>query len=101
MNGIHNIRGRSSVNILVSNYSNKHVTLNKGQYIGHLENVDEGENSNPHKNSDAHTMNSVTTHKMMSEKVELDTFEPPHHKLTPNIKTMLEALLKEYESQFA
>ena len=35
--GIHNIRGKKSVNILVSNYSNKHVTFNKGEYVGHLE----------------------------------------------------------------
>ena len=36
----------------------------------------------------------------MSEQVELDSFEPPHHKLKPNIENKLEALLKEYESQF-
>ena len=46
VNGIHNIKGRITVNILVSNYSNK------------------------------------------------------HHKFKPNIKTKLETLLKEYESQF-
>ena len=38
---------------------------------------------------------------MMSEQVELDSFEPPHHKLKPYIKNKLEALLKEYKSQFA
>ena len=37
---------------------------------------------------------------MMLEQVEPDTFEPPHHKLKPNIEAKLEALLKEYESQF-
>ena len=31
----------------------------------------------------------------MSEQVEPDTFDPPHHKLYPNIETKLEALLKE------
>ena len=76
MNGIHNIKGRSSVNILISNYSNKHVTFNKREHIGHLENVDE-ENSHAHETSDAHTMNSVTTEKMMSEQVEPDKFELP------------------------
>ena len=49
MNGIHNIKGQSSVNILVSNYSNKHVTFNKGDYVGHLENIDEEEIHNPMK----------------------------------------------------
>ena len=39
--------------------------------------------------------------RIMSEQVELDTLEPPHHKLKPNIKTKLETLLKECKSQFA
>ena len=37
INGIHNIKGKTSVNILVSNYTNKHITFNKGEYVGHLE----------------------------------------------------------------
>ena len=45
VNGIHSIKGKTSVNILVSNYSNKHVTFNKGEYTGHLENIEEEENS--------------------------------------------------------
>ena len=101
VNGIHNIKGRTSVNILVTNYSNKHITFNKGEYIGHLEDINEEYHSQPHENLDAYTTSSVTTKRMMSEQVELDTFEPPHHKLKSNIKTKLEALLKEYESQFA
>ena len=36
-NGIHNIKGKTSVNILVSNYKNKHITFNKGECVGHLE----------------------------------------------------------------
>ena len=101
VNGIHDIKGRTSVNILVSNYSNKYVTFNKGEYIGHWENIDEDEYSHPHEDSDAHTTSSVTTKKMMSEQVELDSFEPPSHKLKPTIKPKLEAFLKEYEAQFA
>ena len=31
INGIHNIKGKTSVNILVSNYTNKHIKFNKGQ----------------------------------------------------------------------
>ena len=58
VNGIHNIKGKTSVNILVSNCRNKHVTFNKGECLGHLENIDdEEENSHPH----AHTTSSVTT----------------------------------------
>ena len=32
INNIHNIKGRPSVNVLVSNYTNKHITFNKGEY---------------------------------------------------------------------
>ena len=56
--------------------------------------------SHPHKNSETHTTGSITTKKMMSEQVNQDTFEPPHHKLKPNIEAKLEALLKEYALQF-
>ena len=45
-------------------------------------------------------MHSITTERMTSEKVELDTFKPPHHKLKQNIETKLTELLKEYDSQF-
>ena len=37
INGIHKIKGKKSVNILVSNYTNKHLTFHKGECIGHLE----------------------------------------------------------------
>ena len=37
INNIHKIKGKTSVNILVSNYTNKHITFNKGEYIGCLE----------------------------------------------------------------
>ena len=99
VSGIHNIKGKTSVNILVSNYNNKHVTFNKGEYLGHLENIAEEENPPPHKNH-AHTTSSITTKKIISEQEEPNAFEPLCHKLKPNIEATLEALLKEYESQF-
>ena len=37
INGIHNIKGKTSVFILMSNYTNKYITFNKGEYVGHLE----------------------------------------------------------------
>ena len=46
-------------------------------------------------------MHSITTEKMIAEKVEPDTFKPPHHKLKQHIETKLTQLLKEYSSQFA
>ena len=39
INGIHKIKGRTSVNIFVSNYTDKHLTFNKGEYVGYLEPV--------------------------------------------------------------
>ena len=35
--GIHKIKDRSTVNVIVSNYTNKHLTFHKDEYIGHLE----------------------------------------------------------------
>ena len=37
---------------------------------------------------------------MMAEQVQPDIFNPPHHKLKPVIQSKLDALLKEYGSQF-
>ena len=85
------------MNVLVSNYTNKHLTFHKGEYVGHLElieldSTDQGE---------THQANSITLKKMMSETVTFDTFDPPHHKILTPVKNILELLLKEYESQFA
>ena len=37
ISGIHRIKGRISINVLVSNCTNKHLTFHKGDYIRHLE----------------------------------------------------------------
>ena len=37
ISSIHKTKGRTSVNRLVSNYTNKHLTFHKREYIGHLE----------------------------------------------------------------
>ena len=37
---------------------------------------------------------------MMAEQVKPDIFKPPHHKMKEHIGAKLEALLKEYVSQF-
>ena len=71
MNGIHNIKGKTSVNILVSNYSNKHITFIRGEYVGHLEptmeNIDEEKNLHLHENPDTHTTSSVTAKKCQNK----------------------------------
>ena len=66
------------MNILVSNYTNKHITFNKGEYVGHLEPpIDDI--SQFSANPDSPTTHSITMERMMAEKVELDTFKPPCH----------------------
>ena len=67
INGIHNIKGKTSVNILVSNYTNKHIMFSKGEYVGHLEPALEGNNIPFHNYTDAHSANSVTAQWMMAE----------------------------------
>ena len=104
INGIHNIKGKTSVNVLVSNYTNKHIMFNKGEYVGHLEPaIEDNVNSDlpSHAQPDTHSTNSVTIQKKMAEQVKPDTFHPHCHKLKPSIESKLDTLLKEYTSQFA
>ena len=93
VNGIHNIKGKTSVNILISNYTNEHITFNKREYVGHLEptieDIEEENNIHFSANPDAHTTNSITTQKLMSEQVGPDTFEPPCDKFKPGIEAKL------------
>ena len=96
IDGIHKIKDRTLVNILVSNYTNKHLTFHKGEYIGHL--VPVVIDSTDQK--DIHHTNSITLKKMMSETVTPDTFNPPQHELSAPIQDNLTLLLQEYKSQF-
>ena len=103
VNGLHVIKGKTSVNILVSNYTNKQVTFNKGEYIGCFEPATEDSANSDlpsHNQQVTHSTNSVTTQRMMTEEVKPDTFHPPHHKLKPSIESKLDALLNDYTSQF-
>ena len=95
--GIHKIKDRSSVNILVSNYTNKQLTFHKGEYIEHLEPAIPDSTDQ----RDIHHTNSVIVKKMMSETITPDTFNPPCHKLSATIQDNLQLLLQEYKSQFA
>ena len=63
INGIHSIKGKTSVNVLVSNYTKKHIKFNKGENIGHLEpTIEDSMTSDIHTQSqpDSHSLNSVT-----------------------------------------
>ena len=97
IDGIHKIKDMTSINILVSNYTNKHLTFQKGGYIGHLkpavlDSTDQ---------KDIHHTNSVTLKKMMSETITPNTFNPPPHELSAAVQDNLKLVLQEYESQFA
>ena len=85
INGIHKIKGKTSVNILASNYTNKHITFNKGEYIGHLEPTITDDTTIDQ--SETHSAHSVTLQKMMAEQVQPDIFDPSHHKLKSGIKS--------------
>ena len=79
------------MNVLISNYTNKHLTFHKGKYIGHLEPIelhstDQGE---------THQANSTTLKKMMSETVMSDTFNLPPHKISTPVQNSLELQLRD------
>ena len=100
IDGIHNIKGKAYINVLISNYTNKHITFNRGEHVGHLkppiecmEQISE--------DSGSLTAHSITMKKMMAKKIAPDPFNLPCHKLRMDIKTKLEEMLKEYQSQFA
>ena len=98
INGIHKIKGKTSVNILVSNYTNNHITFNKGEYVGHLEPTLTDDTTKDQ--TEAHPTNSVTLQKMMAEQVKPDTFDLPCHKMMTSTQNKLDTLIKEYKSQF-
>ena len=89
ISGIHKIKGRTSINILVSNYTNKHLTFYTGEYIGHFEPavMDSADQQ------ETHQTNSITLKKMMSETVTPDTINPPHHELSTAVQNDLDLLL--------
>ena len=63
------IKDKSALHILVANYTNKHVTFNKGQCIGHIEpSIDYMPQT---------AINSPTTQKMLDKHVQPYSFTPP------------------------
>ena len=99
ISGIHRIKGKTSVNVIVSNYTNKHLMFHKGEYIGHLEPA--VMDTNTIDQQETHQSNSITLKKIMAEMVTPDTFNPPCHELSTAVQYDLDLLLWEYESQFA
>ena len=76
----------------------KHLTFHKREYVGHLEVAIIDDTTIDQK--EANQTNSITLQKMMVEQVKPDVFNPPCHKLSTNSQKDLNALLREYESQF-
>ena len=73
-NSIHKIKGRKSANILVSNYTNKQVTFNKGEYIGCLEPTTTDDTTID--DLEPHSANSITLQKMMAKQIQPDVLTP-------------------------
>ena len=73
--------------------------FHKGEYVGHLEPAVMDDNTIDQR--ETHQTNSITLRKMMAQTVTPDTFNPPHHELPKTVQNELDALLQEYESQFA
>ena len=93
IDGIYNIKGRSTLHVLVANYTNKHVTFNKGQCIGHMEpSIDQMLQT---------SVKRVTTQNMIDEHVQPDTFTLPLHIFLGNVRKSLNQLLETFKSQFA
>ena len=99
ISGIHKIKGKTSVNVLVSNYTNKHLTFHKGEYVGHREPSIMDDNTKDQ--TETHQTNSITLKKMMAETVTPDTFNQPHHEISKTVQKEVDILVWEYESQFA
>ena len=76
---LHRIKGKTTVNVLVSNYSNKHLTFHKGEYIGHVEPaiLEDNSQNNTIETPEPSSTNSITLKKMMAETVTPDCFQPP------------------------
>ena len=98
ISSIHKIKGKTSVNVLVFNYINKHLTFHKGEYVRHLEPAVMDDNT-IHQ-TETHQTNRVTLKKMMAETVTPYTFNPPCHELSKTVQNELNILLGEYEFQF-
>ena len=93
LDGIYNIKEKSTLQILVANNTNKHVTFDKGLCIGHIE------PSIDHMPQTA--INSLTTQKMIDEHVQPDFFTPPLHTVVSGVRKSLNQLLETFKSQFA
>ena len=81
IDGIYNIRDRSTLHILVANMQRNLSHLTKDSAIGHIE---------PSIDCMPQTsINSVTTQKMIDEHLQPDTFTPPLHTLPGDVRKLI------------
>ena len=93
INGIYNIKGRSTLCVLVANYTNKHVTFNKGQCIGQIvPSIDHMPQT---------SINSLMTQKTLDKHIWPDTFTPALYTLPGDVRKSLNQLMETFKSQFA
>ena len=90
--GTYNIKGRSTLHVLVANYKIKPVTCNKGQCIGCIEpSIDHMPQT---------SINHLTTQMMIDKHVQPDTFTSSLHTLLCDVRKSLNQLLETFKSQF-
>ena len=83
---IYNIKDRSALHNLAANYTNKHVTFNNGQHIGHIEpSIDYMPQT---------AVNSLTTQKVIDEHVQPNTFTLHLHTFLGDVRKSLNQLLE-------
>ena len=89
ISSIHKIKGRTSVNILVSNYTNKHCTFHKEEYVGHLEPAVIDDATIEQK--ETHQTNSITLKKWWQRQSHLisSIHHTMHYSILSNINSML------------
>ena len=92
IDGIFNIKGRSTLHNLVANCTKKHVRFNKAQSIGNLEPSIDQMPQTP--------INSITTQKMIDEHIQPDAFTSPLCTLLGNVRESQNQLLVTFKSQF-
>ena len=93
LDSIYNIQAKSTLHVVVANYTHKHAMLNKGQCIGHIE------TSIDHIPQTA--INSLTTQMMLDEPIQPDSFTPPSHTLPDDVSKSVNQQLQLFKSQSA
>ena len=83
------MKGRSTLHIIVANYTNEHVTFNKGQCIGHIEPFID---HMPYA-----SIKKTHLKKMMDEYIQPDTFTPPVCILQCDVRKSLNQLLETFK----